>query len=105
MINMVVDEVCRTPTTTSLVITLSMNKSFPFRHLFNKDGKGHVEFFKGAKVNQMLLKFTPLCSLTIHNFVASLKHHLDNPSPFDCIFKLKALFGYNYIKDSYFLDQ
>jgi len=102
---MVVDEVWRTPTATSLVITLSMNKSFLFHHLFNKDGKGHVEFLKGEKVNQMLLKFTPLCSLNIHNLIASLKHHFDNPSPLDCIFKLKALFGYNYIKDSYFLDQ
>jgi hypothetical protein len=105
MNNMVVDEVCRTPTATSLVITLFANKSFLSRHLFNKDGEGLVEFLKGAKVNQMLLKFTLLCSLNIRNFVVSSKHHLNNLSPIDCILKLKALSSYNYIKDNYFLDQ
>jgi hypothetical protein len=102
---MVVDEVCRTPTATSLVITLFTNKSFLSRHLFNEDGNGHVEFLRGAKVNKMLLKFVPLCSLNICNLVALLKHHLDKASPLDCILKLKTLFSYNYIKDNYFLDQ
>jgi hypothetical protein len=58
---MVVDEVYHTSTLTSLTIALFMNKTFLFRHLFNEDGKGHVEFFKGEKLNQTLLKFIPLC--------------------------------------------
>jgi hypothetical protein len=102
---MVVNEVCHTSSATSSVITLSTNKSFLSCHLFNKDGEGLVEFLKGAKVNQMLLKFAPLCSLNMRNLVVSLKHHLNNPSPLDCILKLKALSGHNYIKDNYFLDQ
>jgi hypothetical protein len=101
---MVVNEVCHTSSTTSSVIILFTNKSFLSRHLFNKDGEGPVEFLKDAKVNQMLLKFVPLCSLNMRN-VVSLKHHLNNPSPLDCILKLKALPGHNYIKDNYFIDQ
>jgi hypothetical protein len=45
MKNMVVDEVCRTPTATTLAIALSMNKTFHSHNLFNKDGKGPMEFF------------------------------------------------------------
>jgi hypothetical protein len=67
--------------------------------------KGHVEFFKGEKLNQTLLKFTPLCSLGIHNLIASLKHRLDNLGSFDYIFKLKALPGYDYIQDNCFFGQ
>jgi len=71
MKNMVVDEVCRMPTVTSSTIASSMSKSFLLRHLFNKDGKGLVELLKGEKLNQMLLKFVPLCSHGIHNLIAS----------------------------------
>jgi len=56
---MVVDEVYCTPTATTLAIALSMNKTFLSCNLFNKDGKGLVEFFKGEKLNQMLLKCAP----------------------------------------------
>jgi hypothetical protein len=62
-----------------------------------------VEFFKGEKLDQMLLKCPPLCSLGIHNFIISLKHCLDNSSSIDCILKLKALYGYDYIHDRCFL--
>jgi hypothetical protein len=65
--------------------------------LFNEDGEGHVQLFKGEKLNQMLLKFAPLCSLGIHNLIASLKHRPSNFGSIDCILKLKALFGYDYI--------
>ncbi len=58
MKNMVVDEVCHTPTT-SLTIVLFMNKTSFLRHLFNKDGKSFVELLKGEKLNQTLLKFIP----------------------------------------------
>jgi hypothetical protein len=44
-----------------------------------------VELFKGEKLGQMLLKFAPLCSPTIHNLIASLKHHLGNFDFIDCI--------------------
>jgi hypothetical protein len=63
--NMVANEVCRTPTTTSLAIVLFVNKIFLSHHLFEKDGEGHVEFFKGEKLNQMLLKFSPLGESTL----------------------------------------
>ncbi len=59
MKNMVVDKVCRTPTTTSSTIILFMSKTFLFHHLFNKDGKSFVEPLKGVKLNQTLLKFIP----------------------------------------------
>jgi hypothetical protein len=61
MKNMVVNEVYHTSTITSLTIALSMSKTFLSRHLFNEDGKGSMEFLKGEKLNQTLLKFIPLC--------------------------------------------
>jgi hypothetical protein len=94
---MVVDEVCCTLTTTISTIVLSLNKTFMFCHLFNEDGQGLVEFLKGQKLDQMLLKFIPLCSLGIRNLIASLKHCPSNFGSIDYILKLKALFGYHYI--------
>jgi hypothetical protein len=82
-----------------------MNKTFLSCNLFNKDGKDLVEFFKGEKLDQMLLKCAPLCSLGIHNFIVSLKHCLDNSSSIDCILKLKELYGYDYIHDRCFPSQ
>jgi hypothetical protein len=61
---------------TILAIALSASKTFFFCHLFKKDGEGHVELLKGEKLNQMLLKFDPLCFLGIHNLIISLKHFL-----------------------------
>jgi uncharacterized alpha/beta hydrolase family protein len=69
---MVANEVCHMPTTTSSTIVLFVNKSFHFRHLFDEDGKGLMELFKGEKLNHTLLKFTPLCSLGIWNPITSL---------------------------------
>jgi hypothetical protein len=80
---MVVDEVCRMPTPTTSVIALSTNKTFLFRHLFNEDGQGPMELFKGEKLDQMLLKFVPLCSLGICNLIASLKHCHGNSDSID----------------------
>jgi len=96
MKNMVVDEVYHTPIVTTLAITLSTNKTFFPHHLFNKDGQSPIELFKGEKLDQMLLKFAPLCSLGIHNFITSLKHHSSNSSSIDCILKL-VLSSYDYI--------
>jgi hypothetical protein len=73
--------------------------------LFNKNGKGLVEFLKGEKLDQMLWKFAPLCSLGICNLIVSLKHHPDNSGSIDCILKLKALSGYDYIQGNYFPSQ
>jgi hypothetical protein len=75
---MVTYEVYHMPTTTFSYIVLSMNKSFLFHHLFNEDGEGLMEFLKGEKLNQMLLKFIPLCFLGIRNLIVSLKHCFDN---------------------------
>jgi hypothetical protein len=97
MKDMVADEVYCTPIATSSAIIFSMNKTFLFYHLFNEDGQGPMELLKGEKQNQTLLKFAPMCFLGICNLIASLKHHLDNLISFYCIFKLKALFGYDYI--------
>jgi hypothetical protein len=102
---MVIDEVCRTLIATTLAIILFSNKTFLSHHLLNEDGKGPMELFKGEKLDQMLLKFAPLCSSGLHNLMASLKHHPSNSSSIDCILKLKALFGYDYIQDNYFLGQ
>jgi len=94
---MVVDKVCCTLIATTLAITLFVSKTFLSRHLFNEDGKGPMELFKGEKLDQMLLKFAPLCSPNIHNLIISPKHHPSNSSSIGCILKLKALFGYDYI--------
>jgi hypothetical protein len=64
-----------------------------------------MELLKGEKLNQMLLKFTPLCSPNIRNLIVSLNHNFDNPSSFDCILKLKTLSSYDYIQDNYFPSQ
>jgi hypothetical protein len=64
-----------------------------------------MELFKGEKLNQTLLKFVLLCFLGIHNLIASLKHRFDNLGSLDCIFKFKALSGYDYIQNNYFLSQ
>jgi hypothetical protein len=53
----------------------------------------------------MLLKYAPLCSFSIRNFITSLKHHPNNSSFIDCILKLKALSCYNYIQNSCFPSQ
>jgi hypothetical protein len=105
MKNMVAEEVCPTPIVITSTIVLSMNKIFLSHHLFNKDGEGPMEVLKGEKLDQTLLKFTPLCSLGIRNLITSLKHCLGNLSSIDYIFKLKALFGYNFIEDNFFLGQ
>jgi hypothetical protein len=94
---MVVDEVYHTPTTTTSTITLFTNKTFFSHHLFNEDGQSPIELFKGETLDQMLLKFAPLCSHGIHNFITSLKHCSSNSSSIDYIVKLKVLFGYDYI--------
>jgi hypothetical protein len=85
------------PTTTTSTIDLFANKTFLSCHFFNKDGKGLMELFKGEKLDQMLLKFVPLCSLGICSLITSLKHRLRNLSFVNYIPKLKALFGYDYI--------
>jgi hypothetical protein len=64
-----------------------------------------MEFLKGEKQNQMLLKFTPSCSPGICNFIASLKQHPSNSGSIDYILKLKALSSYDYIYDNCFLGQ
>jgi hypothetical protein len=94
---MVANEVCCTPTTTTLAIVLFMSKKFLSHHLFNEDGKGPMELLKGEKLDQTLLMFAPLWSLGICNLITSPKHRLGNLSSIDCILKLKALFGYDYI--------
>jgi hypothetical protein len=105
MKNMVAKKVCHTPIATTLAITFTTNKKFLFCHLFKEDGEGHVELLKGEKLDQALLKFTPLCFLDIHNFIVSLKHHPSNSSSIDYILKLKAMSSYDFIKDNCFLDQ
>ncbi len=46
MKNMVVEEVCCMPVSTTLAITLFTSKTFLSRHLFNEDGEGPVEVLK-----------------------------------------------------------
>jgi hypothetical protein len=64
--------------------------------------KGLVELLKGEKLNQMLLKFAPLCFFNIRNLIISLKHCPNNSSSFDYILKLKTLSGYAYIQGNLF---
>jgi hypothetical protein len=102
---MVVDEVCHTPTTITSIIVLFPSKTFLSYHLFNENGKVLMELFKGEKLCQILLKFTPLCSPGIHNLIISLKHRPSNSNSLDCTLKLKAQSSYNYIQDNYFHGQ
>jgi hypothetical protein len=64
---MVVDKVCCILIATTLDIALFASKTFIFHHLFNEDGKGPMELFKGENLNQTWLKFAHLCSPSIHN--------------------------------------
>ncbi len=105
MKNIVANKFYCTPIATTTIIVLSTNKTFLSCHLFNEDEQGLVELLKVENLNKMLLKFIPLCSLAIHNLIASLKHRLSNFDSIDCILKLKALFGYDYIKDNWFFGQ
>jgi hypothetical protein len=75
---MVANDVCHMPLAMTSTIVLSISKTFFFCHLFNKDGKDPMEFFEGEKLDQTLLKFTPLCSPNICNLITSLKHRLSN---------------------------
>jgi hypothetical protein len=59
-----------------------------------------MELLKGEKLNQMLLNFVPLRSPSIRNLIVSLKHRPNNFDSINCILKLKALFGFDYIKDN-----
>jgi hypothetical protein len=86
-------------------IVLSISNTFLSCHLFNEDRKDPMEFFEGEKLDQTLLKFTPLCSPNICNLIISLKQHLGNLGFVDYILQLMALFGYDYIYDSCFLGQ
>jgi hypothetical protein len=70
--NMVTNKVCRTPIVTFFAIAFTMSMSFLFCHLFNEDGEGPMELFKGEKLNQTLLKFVPLCFPSICNLIVSL---------------------------------
>jgi hypothetical protein len=90
MNNMVIEKVCRTPIATTLAIALSMSKTFLSRHLFNEDEEGLVEVFKDEKLDQTLLRFTPLCFPSIHNLIISLKHCPNNLGSIYYILKLKA---------------
>ncbi len=105
MKNTVVDEVYRTLIATTLAIALSISKTFLFCHLSNEDGKGLLELFEGEKLDQTLLKFTPLCSLGIGNGIASLKHHPNYSNFVDYILKLKAISTYDYIENNCFPSQ
>ncbi len=105
MKNMIVNEVCRVSTAITSAIVLSTNKIFLSCYLFNEDGEGVVEFFKGEKLDQTLFKFSPLCSLGICTLIVSLKHCRGNSGSIDCILKLKALSSYNYIQNNCFLSQ
>jgi hypothetical protein len=78
---MVVDKVCCLLITIILAIILFVSKTFLSHHLLNEDGKGPMKLFKGEKLDQMLLKFVPLCSLSIRNLIVSLKHHPSTLTP------------------------
>ncbi len=97
MKNMVVKEVLCTPYAMSSAISLVANKTFLSHHLFNEDGQGIVELLKGDKLNETLLKFTPLCSPIICNLISMVKHHPRKMGSIDSILTLKALNPYNYI--------
>jgi hypothetical protein len=100
MKNMVIDKVCRTPITTTLVIPLFTKRNF-FLITCSMRMEKVLWSFSGEKLHQTLLKFIPLYSPSICNLIASLKHHLGNLGSIDYILKLKVFFGYNYIQHNY----
>jgi len=51
---MVANKVCHMPIATTLAIALFSSKTF-ISHHFNEDGEVPMEFFKGEKLDQMLL--------------------------------------------------
>ncbi len=59
------------------------------KHLFNEDGEGPLEFFKGDKLHQVMDKFTTLCFPNVRNLMALFKHHLDNKGYIDNFLALK----------------
>ncbi len=70
---MVAKEVLCMPNATSFTISLVANKRFLYHHLFNDYWEGPIEFFKGEKLNQTLLKFEPMCSPNICNRISLFK--------------------------------
>jgi hypothetical protein len=93
------------PIFTSYTIALVVNKAFLYHHLFNENGEGPIQLLKGEKFNQTMSKFAPLCSLNIHNLIASFKHLLENMNFIDCIITLKAFSPSNYIQNNCFPGQ
>jgi len=98
-----IKEVLHTPNAMSFVIALATNKTLLFCHLFNEDGQGTIKFLKGDKLNETLLKFTPLCSPNIHNLISLIKHCPRKMGSIDSILTFMGFSPYNYIQDSCFL--
>jgi hypothetical protein len=90
---------------TSFAITLVVNKTFLYHHLFNENGEGPIELLKGEKFDQTMSKFAPLFSFNIQNLIASFKHRFKNMSSIDCIIMLKAFSPSNYIQNNCFPRQ
>jgi hypothetical protein len=71
--NMIVEEVLCMPNATPFAISLVVSKTFLSCHLFNDYGEGPIEFFKGDKLNQTMLKFNPMRSPNIYNRISLFK--------------------------------
>jgi len=69
-----------------------------------RTGKGIIEFLKGDKFNETLLKYVPLCPPNIHNFISLVKHCFVKMGSIDSILMFKAFSPSDYIHDNCFLD-
>ncbi len=103
--SLVEEEVFCTSRATALTITLVASKTFLPEHLFDKDGKGQVEVFKGDKLHQVMDKFIMLSSPDVWNLVASFKYRPGNKRHVSSILTLKTNSGYYFIHDNDFLGQ
>ncbi len=80
------------------VIALNESKAFLAHHLFNENGKGHVEILQGEKLDKVTDKFQPMCSPNIWNLIASFKHNASTRGPVDNILLIKSKSFYDYIQ-------
>jgi hypothetical protein len=93
------------PNTKIFAIALNASKAFLAHHLFNENGKGHVEILQGEKLDKVMDKFQPFYFPNIQNLVASFKYSASTRGPMDNILFFKSKSLYDYIQYNYFPRQ
>ncbi len=102
--SLIEEKVDYTPNVKIFVISLSVNKTFLARHLFDDCSDGTIELFNGEQLEHIKDKFCELNSLNICNLVASFKHCLGG-GYIDSILEVKSKNRYDYIQECCFPKQ